>query len=185
MATRIIIYSIKFLRSTGIPRNFERSSGSPGYSIQTWLNQAFLQNSYQVKVSTPAALGRAEMPSICCPTSLTLQENSNLHLQENIESLLCSLSHKAVCGEAPKYPSCIQRMLAEKLQKNAFPHAMPENKNSCYPALSNMQENRHAWPDAYKYILTNMFSLDYSHFRQKYALNSFYFLHILQFQTYK
>lgn len=56
MATRIIIYSIKFLRSTGIPRNFESSSGSPGYSTQTWLNPAFLQNSYHVKVSIPAAL---------------------------------------------------------------------------------------------------------------------------------
>lgn len=151
MATRIIIYSIKFLRSTGIPRNFESSSGSPGYSTQTWLNPAFLQNSYQVKVSTPAALGRTEMPSICCPTSLTLQENNNnWHLQENIESLLCSLSHKAVCGEAPKYPNCIQRVLAEKIQKNTLPHAMPENKNSCYSALNNMQVNRHAWPDTYK-----------------------------------
>lgn len=64
------MYNIKLLRATGITGNFVGSCGSHGYNINIWLNPAFLQNYYQVKVSTPAALGRIETPPTVLPHPL-------------------------------------------------------------------------------------------------------------------
>lgn len=46
--------------------------------------------------------------------------------------------YSKVCSDAHEYRSCIQRAMDEKLQKSTLSYIVPENKSSCYTALSDM-----------------------------------------------